>query len=50
MVNMPVNCVYSSHGGQEGRTGRLVAGVEIAGAGEAVVKLGRALDFLVEVV
>ena len=42
--------VFFAHGGQEGRTGRPVAGIEIAGAGEAVVKLGRALDFLVEVV
>ena len=41
--------VFFAHGGQEGRTGRLVAGVEVAGAGQAVVKLGGALNFLVEV-
>jgi len=42
--------IFFAHGRQEGRTGRLVARVEIAGAGETIVKLGRALDFLVEVV
>ena len=42
--------VFFAHGRQEGRTGRLVAGVEIAGAGEAIVKLGRALNFLIEIV
>ena len=41
--------IFLAHGGQESRTGRLVAGVEVAGAGQAVVKLGRALNFLVEV-
>ena len=41
--------IFFAHGGQEGRTGRLVACVEVAGAGQAVVKLRRALNFLVEV-
>ena len=42
--------IFLAHGGKESRTGRLVAGVEVAGAGQAVMQLGRALDFLVEVV
>jgi len=41
--------VFFAHGRQEGRAGRLVARVEVAGAGEAVVKLGRALNFLIEI-
>jgi hypothetical protein len=41
--------VFFAHGRQEGGAGRLVARVEIAGAGEAVVKLGRALNFLIEI-
>ena len=42
--------IFLAHGGKESRTRRLVAGVEVAGAGQTVVKLGGALDFLVEVV
>ena len=42
--------IFLAHGGKEGRTRRPVAGVEVAGAGQTVMQLGRALDFLVEVV
>ena len=41
--------IFLAHRGQEGRTGRLVAGVEVAGAGQTVVKLRGALNFLVQV-
>ena len=42
--------IFLAHGGKEGRTRRSVPGVEVAGAGQTVMQLRRALDFLVEVV
>ena len=41
--------IFFAHGGQESRTGCLVACIEIAGAGEAIMKLGRTLDFFIEI-
>ena len=41
--------IFLAHGGKKSRTHRLVACVEIAGTGQAVMKLGGALNLLVEV-
>jgi hypothetical protein len=41
--------ILLAHRGEEGRTGGLVCRVEVAGAGQTVVKLGRALNFFVQI-